>query len=304
MDPPSASDPSPTHERAIRSFAQREDAERARAALADSNIASSIREFRVPDNVTGKLVARGCSLCVDSADAVTATRLLFKMPPSEAPGAGTVKPAGASRLRRRAFRPDGQKSSAFMIGFAMLCAAGMVIFGLYWFLRPKKPARQPADTEPVTIEEDLNGDTIPDVKRGFTANWVPLYHVEDRNYDSLWDHRWSWLKGKPSYRDIDLNFDGKYDERTTYDPEGQPFYIDTRPGESGPVVIRKIFRDGILWKILEDRDADTHFDHLTEFDDMTQPIREEELPKGSPENNPPPWPPPPAPVNEEEAEEK
>src|SRR5688500_15062282 len=116
MDPPSTPAPSAVHTRAIRSFAQREDAERARAALADSDIDSTIREFRVPDNVTGKPVTRGCSLCIDPADAVEAARLLLKMPPSEAPAAATAKPEGPTRLRRRTGRPDRQKTSVFMIG--------------------------------------------------------------------------------------------------------------------------------------------------------------------------------------------
>jgi len=304
MDSPSAPAPSAAHTRAIRSFAQREDAERALAALADSNIPGSIREFRVPDNVTGKLVTRGCSLCIDPADAVEATRLLLKMAPSEAPVAATAKPEGPSRLRRRAGRPDRQRSSLFMIGFAILCAAGMIIFAMIWFSRPRKITPPPQSKENIVLEEDLNGDTLPDAWREFTWNWIPLHHTEDRNYDTVWDHRWTWQKGIPAYRDIDLNFDGKFDERTTYDPEGHPFYTDTRPGASGPVLVRKIYRDGIVWKILEDRDADTHFDHVAELDDTAAPVREETLPKGSPENNPPPWPPPPAPVRDENGEVK
>jgi|GEM_PF-5284693 len=303
MDPPSPPASSAAHTRAIRSFAQREDAERARAALADSNIDSTIREFRVPDNVTGKPVTRGCSLCIDPADAAEATRLLLKMPPSEAPTAATTKPEGPTRLRRRTGRPDKQKTGLYMIGFAVLCSAGMIIFAMSWFGRPRNSNRTAQDTGNIVIEEDLNGDTLPDVKREFTYAWVPLYHAEDRNFDTMWDHYWSWEKGRPAHRKIDLNLDGKYDEFTTYDPEGQPFYIETRPGGSGPPLVRKIFRDGIVWKILEDRDADNHFDHLTEFDDMAKPVREEVLPKGSPEDVPvPPWPPPPAPDREEDYE--
>lgn len=302
MDAPDSSDSS-GHTRAIRSFAHREDAERTLVALADSNIAGTIREFRVPDSLTGKPVARGCSLCIAPADAAEAVRLLLKMPPSEAPAAVTAKPEGPSRLRRRTGKTGPQKTSLFMIGFAIVSVAGMILFAGTTLFGPKKPKKPAPGTENHHLEEDLNGDTLTDVWREFTPAWIPLYQAEDRNFDSLIDHRWTYQKGKPAYTDVDLNSDGKFDERTYYDPEGQPFYTDTRPGNYGPVLVRKILRDGILWKLLEDRDADNHFDHLTEFDQTLAPVREEELPDGSPENNPPPWPPPPAPETGEDETE-
>ena len=291
--------PAPTastgHTRAIRSFAHREDADRALAVLADSNITGTIREFHVPDPVTGKPVPRGCTLCIAPGDAAAAARLLLKMAPSEAPASVSAKPEGPSRLRRLGVKSGPQKTSLFVVGFAVLSVAGMILFAANTLFGPKKPKAPPAGTANIILEEDLNGDAYPDVIREFTYNWVPIYHSEDRNFDSLIDHRWIYQKGKPAYTDVDLNADGKFDERTTYDPKGQPFYTDTRPGADGPVLVRKIMRDGILWKLLEDRDADNHFDHLTEFNDIATPIREEELPKDSVENNPPPWPPPPAP---------
>ena len=302
MDSPDPSAPPAGHTRSLRSFALREDAERARAVLADHDIESTIREFRVPDSVTGKLVSRGCSLFIDPARAAEATRLIMKMPPSDAPAAATAKPDGPSRLRRRVGPPTRQKGSLFMVGFAIVCAAGGIIFAATYFGRPKTSNR-PVNTANILIEEDLNGDSVPDVRREFTYKWVPLFHEEDRNFDGLIDIRWGYQNGRASYRDIDLNFDGKFDERTTYDPEGQPFFTDIRPRESGPVLVRKIYRDGILWKLLEDRDADTSFDHLTELDETGTPIRQEELPKDSPENKIPAWPPPPAPPRPDDEED-
>lgn len=287
--------PSPAHTRAIRSYAQREDAERARALLAENDIESSIREFRVPDPVTGKPVSRGCSLFIDPAQAATAARLLLKMPPSDAPAASTAQPAGPTRLRRRSSAPVKQKGSGFIIAFAVICAAGMIIFAATGLFGPRRTG-EPQSRLNQLLEEDLNGDTLPDVVREFTWDWIPIYHEEDRNFDSMMDLRWTWQRGKPAYRELDLNFDGKYDERTTYDPEGQPFYTDTRPGAAGPVLVRKVLREGLLWKMIEDRDADSYFDHITEFNDYAEIVREEALPKDSAENNPPPWPPPPWPV--------
>jgi hypothetical protein len=301
MDSPTPPASTNGHTRSLRSFVLREDAERARAVLADHDIPSSIREFRVTDNVTGKPVTRGCGLFIDPAHAAEATRLMMKMPPSEAPVAASTKPDGPSRLRRRAGPPTRQKGTLFMVAFAILCAAGGIIFATTYFGRPRTSTR-PVSAENILIEEDLNNDTVPDIRREFTYNWVPLFHEEDRNFDGLFDIRWSYQQGRAAYRDIDLNFDGKFDERTTYDRLGQPFYTDTRPGESGPVLVRKIYRDGLLWKILQDRNADTYFDQLTELDETGTPTRQEELPKDSDENKVPAWPPPPAPPRPDDGE--
>jgi hypothetical protein len=293
---------SSSHNRSLRSFALREDAERVRAALADHNIDSTIREFLVPDSVTGKPVTRGCSLYIDPSQAKEANRLILKMPPSDSAAAVSAKPAGPSRLRRRVGPPLKQKGSYFIIGFAVVCAAGGIIFAATFLGRPKQSTK-PVDTEDIYIDEDLNGDSIPDVHRAFTYKWVPIYHEEDRNFDGLFDIKWTWQNGKPSHRDVDLDFDGKYDEHTTYDPEGQPFYTDTRRGGDGPPLIRKVYRDHAVWKVLEDRDADTHFDHLTEYDYTRTLVRETDLPKDSPEEKVPAWPPPPAPPRPEDEDD-
>ena len=303
MDSPDPS-ASSKHTRSLRSFALREDAERVRAALADHNIECTIREFLVPDTLTGKPVSRGCSLYVDPAQAKEATRLVMKLPPSETAAAVSAKPAGPSRLRRRVGPPVKQKGSQLMVFFAIACAAGGIIFGATYLGRPKQANKPAVSTDDIVVEEDLNDDSIPDVRRVFNYKWEPLYHEEDRNFDNSMDVKWTWQRGKPAYRDVDLDFDGKFDEHTTYDPEGKPFYTDTRRGGSGPPLIRRVYRDGSLWKLLEDRDADAHFDHLTEFDYTGATIREEDLAKDSPEEKVPAWPPPPAPPRPGEDEEE
>ena len=53
------------------------------------------------------------------------------------------------------------------------------------------------------------------------------------------------------------------------------------------VILRRVYREGVLWKILEDRDADTHFDRIEEFSPEGVMVRDEALPKGSPENKVP-----------------
>jgi hypothetical protein len=298
MDPSETAPPA--HSRIIRSFALREDAARARAALEDAGIACTVREYRVPDALTREMKTRALNLCIAPADARAAGRIMLRLPPSDAPVAATAKPEGPTRLRRGAVRGGRQKSSVFMIGFAVLCAAGMIMYGANAFFGLKKGKVAPHSTFNILIEEDLNYDGTPDVIREFTWNHIPIHHNEDRNFDGEMDVRWIWQRGKPAYRDMDINFDGKFDDHTVYNPDSQPFYTDIRPGGKGAVRHRRVFRQGVPWKNLEDYDGDNHFDHLTELDDLGNTVREEDLPKGHAENSPPVWPVPPWPERDEE----
>jgi hypothetical protein len=295
---PMSSTSDDVHSRSVRSFMHREDAERARAALEDAGIASTIREYRVPGPLDGKMQTRAVNLFVAHKDAAEAARLMLKLPPSEAP-AGTVKTEGPSRLRRGGARSGPQKSSFFIILFAGVCAAGMIVYAASGFFGPKKQ-RTSSRTTNLLIEEDLNNDGMRDVVREFTPDKLPVHHTEDRNFDGEFDIRWLWQRGVPSSRDIDLNFDGKWGEHTVYGRDGNLHYTDTRPGGSGALLMRRIYRTGILWKVLEDIDADNHFDQLTEYDDIGDEVKKENLPKGHAENDPPSWPPPPWPPRDQD----
>jgi hypothetical protein len=183
-----------------------------------------------------------------------------------------------------------------MIGVAVLGAALFLLYAGNALLGPKQ-RRAPADdeSESYTIEEDLNGDSIADTFREYTASGRPVSWQEDRNFDGTIDVRWIWQRQKMAYRDRDLDGDGRWDERTTFDPDGLPFYTDLRPGGSGPIRTRRIFRDGTLWRTLEDLNADTQFDTVTETDDGGDILRRESLPPNAPENATPQFPLPPLP---------
>ncbi|MFN5961661.1 MAG: hypothetical protein ACK5CW_09285 [Verrucomicrobiota bacterium] len=296
--------------RIIRSFARRDDAERARDLLAEHEITASLQEFWMADPKTGVREMRGCALQVPPEMASDAARLLLRMPPSEAPGrpatqsadsAAAPRKSSGSRLRRRT--PEAQKKSGsiFMIGVAVLGAALFLLYAGNALLGPKQ-RRAPADdeAETYTIDEDLNGDSIADTFREYTALGRPVSWQEDRNFDGTIDIRWIWQRQKIAYRDRDLDGDGRWDERTTFDPEGLPFYTDLRPGGSGPIRTRRIFRDGILWRTLEDLNADTQFDTVTDTDEGGDILRREPLPPNAPENATPQYPLPPLPLPDPE----
>ncbi len=311
MDAPALSPPD-QHTRLIRSYALHEDAERARAELAENLIGSAICDIPTSPAKNGNGVYRGCTLSVAPGDAAAATRLLLRMPPSEAPNLqratnskpgerGTSRPESSpSRLIRRSGPPEKQRGNFLMISFAVACAAGAVLLASYFMLKPKEKYQPPRLTN-FRVEEDLNGDTLPDVIREFSPRWEPLYHAEDRNFDDELDIQWTYQRGRPAYRDVDVNYDGKFDERTTFDREGQPYFSDLRPAGSGPVLRRLVYRHGLLWKVLEDRNADFKFDHMKEYDRFATVTKEEELPPDSAENGHPQWPPPEWPDDEDQA---
>jgi hypothetical protein len=284
--------PSPAlSRRTLRTYARREDAEQARSALADHGIEARVDEhfLKKPD---GQRVSGGCSLTVAGPSATEAARVLLKMPPSETAGGppAPVEPPARNPMRRRVGPRQRQKSSLPIILIAVLCSS----LGLYWLVRQAmrgkfSPGGPVAEEFPenVLIKEDVNWDGDADSVREYTPAGQLLSILEDRDYDGKMDLRWIWQRGQLIYRDRDIDRDGTMDERTTFDGFNEPFYVDLRQQGKGPVIRRRVYREGVLWKILEDLDADTHFDRIQEFSPEGVIFRDETLPKGSPENGVP-----------------
>ncbi|MES2706917.1 MAG: hypothetical protein V4726_09980 [Verrucomicrobiota bacterium] len=282
----------PSDQRPIRTYVWREDAEQAKAVLADHNIEAQIQEFRIARPGTAEKVSAGCQLSVRAADAANAARVLMRMPPAETPGAArAASEPKASKLKRRTGPPVKQKSPLGIILIAVVCSGAAMFWMVNSLLHPK-PKPRPAqvdDPENYIIDEDTNFDGNPDVWREYSpAVQGPgrlLSVLEDRDFDGLVDLRWVWQRGLLMYRDRDLDHDGVMDERTVFDGQDQPFYVDVREKGKGPVIRRRVYREGVLWKILEDTDHDTHFERIQEFDMEGNLLRDDPLPKDSPEND-------------------
>lgn len=298
--------PPTTAQRTIRTYARREDADHARSALADHNIEARVDEFLISKpGIEGK-VSAGCQLSVPVADAANAARVLLKMPPTETAGTPPPPtPPSSSRLRRRSGPPVRQKSAAGLILIAVACS-GAAMFWLVKSMTNRKPIRvvRVDDPENYIIGEDTDFDGQPDVWREYSpavnGPGKLLSVLEDRDFDGKADLRWVWQRGLLVYRDRDLDHDGIMDERTTFDGHDQPFYVDLREQGKGPVIRRRVYREGVLWKILEDTDGDTHFDRIHEYDVEGTLFRDDPLPRDSPENDiPKPQPLPSAEVHQE-----
>lgn len=290
-DIPMEPSPPASVRRTLRTYARREDAEQARSALEDRKIEARVEEHFYTQTKTGQRVSGGCSLTVPMPEAAEAARVLLKMPPSET--AGTVREPATVPERRPLRRKIGpklrQKSSLPIILIAIFCSA----LGIYWIVRQavrgKSVPTLPLEDNPenIFVREDLNWDGEDDSIREYTPGGAMLNMQEDRDFDGKMDVRWIWQRGQLIYRDRDIDKDGVMDERTTFDAYNEPFYVDVRNLGKGPVIRRRVYREGVLWKILEDRDADTHFDRIEEFSPEGVMFRDEALPKGSPENNVP-----------------
>ena len=277
--------------RTLRTYARREDAEQARSMLEDRNIKAVVEEHFYTQTKTGQRLSGGCSLTVDPADAADGARILLKMPPSET--AGMARPPITSPERNPLRRKTGprvrQRSSVPMILTAIACSA----LGIYWVVREAMrgkaaPLVAPGENpENIFVREDLNWDGVVDSIREYTPAGAMLNMQEDRDDDGRMDVRWIWQRGQLIYRDRDLDRDGVMDERTTFDAFNEPFYVDLRHQGKGPVILRRVYREGVLWKILEDRDADTYFDRIQEFTPEGVIFRDEQLPKDSAENQVP-----------------
>ena len=287
MEPPASA----STRRTLRTYARREDAEQARSALEDREIIAKVEEHFYTQTKSGLRVSGGCSLTVSMPDAAEAARVLLKMPPSETAGTARepVPAPERSPLRRKIGPRTRQKSSLPIILMAVICSG----LGIYWVVREavrgKSAAafKQEDNPENIFVREDLNWDGEEDSLREYTPGGAMLNMQEDRDFDGKMDVRWIWQRGQLIYRDRDIDKDGVMDERTTFDAYNEPFYVDVRNLGKGPVILRRVYREGVLWKILEDRDADTHFDRIQEFSPEGGIFRDEALLKGSPENNVP-----------------
>jgi hypothetical protein len=285
-------DPAPTApRRTLRTYAHSEDAEQARSLLEDHKIrAEVIVHFFTPPG-SGKRLPGGCSLMVGAEDAAAATRLLLKMAPSGTAGRTEApRPPLARSPLRRQFGPRARQRSAVpMILMALICSGA----GIYWVVKEAlagKPAVSEAgeqSQENILVREDVNWDGEDDSIREYSPGGQLLSILEDRDFDGKMDFRWTWQRGQLVYRDRDIDRDGIMDERTTFDAYNAPCYVDVRWKGRGPVVRRRLYREGVLWNILEDKAADTQFDWVEEFSPGGVLIREEALPPDSPENGVP-----------------
>jgi len=277
--------------RTLRTYAHAGDAEQARSLLEDHKIrAEVIVHFFTPPG-SGKRLPGGCSLTVEAEDATAATRLLLKMAPSGTAGrAEAPSPPMARSPLRRQFGPRvRQRSAVPMILMALICSGA----GIYWVVKqalagkPVAAAAEEQSQENILVREDVNWDGVDDCIREYSPAGQLLSMLEDRDFDGKMDFRWTWQRGQLVYRDRDIDHDGIMDERTTFDAYNAPFYVDVRWKGRGPVVRRRLYREGVLWKILEDKDADTQFDWIQEFSPEGVLIREEALPPDAPENGVP-----------------
>ncbi len=299
VSPTPPNQPAPPRRVVARTFAEQEDAARALAAMLEADITAELRAHTAISVRDGRPETRGYSLLVDPAASKDAARLLLKMPPSEAAAArpshataSTTAKLGRRLSGRRATPPQRQRSALWLIMLAIACAAGAIIFGLQAIAHFQQKRRTPAAGAPLilTTTEDLNSDGQADLERTIDGKGTITEIRQDLDCDGNFDIRWLWERGSLTTRDRDVDDDGRWDERTTYDPDGQFFFQDLRPGAKGSVAERRVYRDGLLWRTLVDKDRDLNFDHVRELDEAGAVTRDALLAPHAPENARPQYP--------------
>lgn len=282
--------------RVVRSYARREDADHARTHLAEHGIEAQVDEQRHTDKESGLLLFRGTRLLVARDKAHAATRLLLRMPPTEAPDmherATKVSPLvhPGKRVVRRLPRPT-QSSAFFVIVLAIVCGGFATIYGFWKMFSPRKPVRLAvSDLPSYTVEEDVNYDGKIDRYLDYTPDHRLVKMAEDRDFDGNMDLINYWKEDLLLYRDRDIDANGIMDERTVFGPDEAPLYVDLRPNGKGLIKERRIYRtDRTVKKILLEKDGDTNFDILIECDEAGKPGPEKELAPDSPDQEVPKW---------------
>lgn len=144
------------------------------------------------------------------------------------------------------------------------------------------------------IEFDNNEDGNPDEIYYYENGSLINYH-EDRNYDGILDSWFYYESNRIKRSESDDNFDGKIDGWATYvdrnnfqskydsDFDGVPdatyFFakglkqrVDWHPPDSGIIVRREIFKDGIKSKEYIDTNNDGNFDIKVSFNQFEKEI--------------------------------
>jgi hypothetical protein len=256
----------------------------------------------------------------DAADRVRRRRYQ-PLPPGMAMPRGLFGGLLGSLMRGQSSGAAGRRGlgpGALLFFVMAITAAAM---GVYFWARsqagPRNAAAKASKNPERLVYEDLNGDGKIDFTRFVTGAGLPMRQEQDFNFDGKWDIRLSYENGRLVKRAADTDGNGIYDEETYYDSLGRPYYSQLIPNGRGPAVRRTFFREAIefddyvepedapvedpsakvpshpvggecrAWKILLDNDADGQFDIEREVNLKGETLKERNLPKGAPENDPP-----------------
>jgi hypothetical protein len=123
---------------------------------------------------------------------------------------------------------------------------------------------------------DQNGDGRWDYKAYF-KNGVPVSNELDDNFDGKWDVALSYsARGFLSSGQQDTDFNGIPDMTVTYE-NGIQKQTDWRPNGTNVVLLRQLFRHGVLDEELRDLNGDGWFDLSIKYDPFNTPIRTNNL---------------------------
>ena len=123
---------------------------------------------------------------------------------------------------------------------------------------------------------DQNGDGRWD-GRTHLKNSVPVSDELDDNFDGKWDGAFSYsARGFVASAQLDTDFNGIPDMTATYE-HGIQKQSDWKPNGTNVVLLRQLYRHGVLDEELRDVNGDGWFDVSVKFDPFNTPIRTNNL---------------------------
>jgi hypothetical protein len=247
--------------RTIRTFKNRAVAEIAVARLKELGIEGSILELAPPPGRPA-LISEAVRLVVDTEHATKATRLLLNL--SSEPGGG-----GIGMDVRRKPRPMPRVKTGppwLFILIALLGAGGAIFYAAWTFYGPKKVAAVVEKPRERYVNEDTNHDGKIDQRRYLSASGEIMRDEVDVDFDEKWDSRTSYDHGRIKRRSQDLDHNGIMDEDMYYDRMGRPFYSQLIKNGKGPVTKRVFYQEATAFT-----DWEPTNDAPGPSDDLSQP---------------------------------
>jgi hypothetical protein len=243
--PPDASLPPSPATRTVRTFKNRATAEAAVEKLKGHGIEGSILELAPPPGRPA-LISEAVRLVVDSEHAAQAMRLLANFTIDNGGAAGLGQ--GVNRGGRRKPRPTPRVNAGppwLFIIIALMGAGGAIFYGAWSYFGP--------EAKPVTVlrpreryvNEDTNHDGKIDQRRYLAASGEILRDEFDVDFDGKWDVRTSYDRGRLKRRSTDLDRNGIMDEDVFYDRMGRPFYSQLIMNGKGPATKRSFYQEAM-----------------------------------------------------------
>ncbi len=258
----------------VKTFSNETDARLAQLNLESMGIEAHIHKDDCGGAYPQLQVVEGVRLVVHIDDAEKAERILDEI---EAEEISVTKESELSRKSKK----WGLFFIGFFVGVCLTSIASVIFEKGNSILNGKIEFDNNEDGKPdafyyykngllINYDEDRNYDGITDAWSFYESNRIKSCETDD-NFDCKVDGWFTFVDRNNSQSKFDTDFDGVPDV-TDYIAKGLIQRVDWHPHDSGIIVRREIFKDGIKSKEYLDTDKDGDFDIKIGFNQFEQEI--------------------------------